>query len=70
MITELTCETTEYNVIPKIENEKTVFVIHENSLIISCLCKNDSVIDQTEISISDAISVARIILLKTGYLKS
>ena len=68
MITEMTCLTTEHNIIPKRDNEKTVFVIHENSLIISCLCKNDSVIDQTEISISDAISVARIILLRTGHL--
>ena len=69
MITELTCSTTEFSIIPEIDNDETVFCIHDKCLIISCINEKEDVLYQTEIDIKDAIELARTILLKTGYLK-
>lgn len=60
---ELICETTEYAVVPDKKNEKTVFYIHENCLVISFCDKNEEVITQSEISIEDARKLAKVLNL-------
>ena len=58
---QLTCETTEYAVVPDKKIEKTVFYIHENCLVISFCDKYDEVITQSEISIEDARKLVRVL---------
>lgn len=70
MTTELTCDTTQYNIIPAKENQETIFCIHNDAVIISCLDKKEKILYQTEISIKDAIELSHTILLKTGYINS
>lgn len=58
----LEAETTEYNVRPRQDNETTLFHLHEESLAIHLLDPQKYALEKTEISSSDAIKLAKLIL--------
>lgn len=59
----MTAEVTEYNVISDEIYEEVSFCLGEKCLVISFLDENDNVITQTEISLSDARKLAKLINL-------
>jgi len=59
----ITCETTQYAVLPNKKNEITLFSINEESFVISFCDKNGKVLEQSEICIEDARKLAKLILL-------
>jgi hypothetical protein len=59
---EIICDTTQYAVFPNKKIEKTLFSINEKSLVISFCDKNEKVLTQSEIEISDARKLAKLIL--------
>ena len=61
------CETTQFAVFPKEKNEKTIFYLGEQSMVINFCDKKEKVLDQTEISREDAINLAKIILRHNNY---
>ena len=59
------CDVTEYDIIPKKENDENTFAINEKCLIINLMdTNNDKILIQTEIDKKDAIELAKLILLK------
>lgn len=59
------CDVTEFDIIPKKENDENVFCINENCLIINFMdMSNDKILMQSEIDKKDAIELAKLILLK------
>ena len=59
------CDVTEYEIIPKKENDENTFAINEKCLIINIMdTNNDKILMQTEIDKKDAIELAKLILLK------
>ena len=59
------CVVTEFDIIPKKENDENIFAINEKCIIINLMdTKKDKIIIQTEIAKEDAIELARLILLK------
>jgi len=59
------CYVTEYDIIPKKENDENTFAINEKCLIINLMdTKKDKILMQTEINKKDAIELAKLILLK------
>lgn len=59
------CDVTEYDIIPKKENNENTFAINEKCLIINLMdTQKDKIIIQTEIDKKDAIELAKLILLK------
>lgn len=62
MIINIECETTEYACVPDDTNVITNFNINDKSLVISFLDKNNNVLTQSEIGLSDARKLAQIIL--------
>lgn len=59
------CGVTEFDIIPKKENDENIFAINEKCIIINLMdTKKDKIIIQTEIAKEDAIELARLILLK------
>jgi hypothetical protein len=56
------CNATEFDCIPLLNNDKNIFVINENSLIIN-LMNDQNILVQTEIDKADAYRLARLILL-------
>lgn len=59
------CDVTEYDIIPKGENNENTFAINEKCLIINLMdTQKDKILMQTEIDKKDAIELAKLILLK------
>lgn len=59
------CDVTEFDIIPRKENNENAFALNQNSLIINLLDgTKDKILVQTEISKEDAINLAKLILLK------
>lgn len=58
----ITCDTTEFAVYPNKKYEKTVFSINDKSLVISFCDKKEKILTQSEIEISDAKKLAKLIL--------
>jgi len=59
------CDVTEFDIIPKKENDENVFAINEKCLIINLMdSKKEKILIQTEIDKKDAIELAKLILLK------
>ncbi len=59
------CDVTEYDIIPKKENNENTFAINEKCLIINLMdTNNDKILMKTEIDKKDAIELAKLILLK------
>ena len=59
------CDVTEFDIIPKKENDENTFCINEKCLIINLIdTKTDKILIQTEIDKKDAIELAKLILLK------
>lgn len=59
------CDVTEYDIIPKKENNENTFAINEKCLIINLMdTQKNKIIIQTEIDKKDAIELAKLILLK------
>jgi hypothetical protein len=59
------CDVTEYDIIPKKDNDENTFAINEKCLIINLMdTQKDKIIIQTEIDRKDAIELAKLILLK------
>ena len=59
------CDVTEYDIIPKKDNDENTFAINENCLIINLMdTQKDKILMQTEIDKKDAIELAKLILLK------
>jgi len=59
------CDVTEFDIIPKNENDENVFAINEKCLIINLMdSKKEKILIQTEIDKKDAIELAKLILLK------
>ena len=59
------CDVTEYDIIPKKDNDENTFAINEKCLIINLMdTQKDKIIIQTEIDKKDAIELAKLILLK------
>ena len=56
-------DVTTFNVIPKEENTRNIFVIHNDSLIINFCDKDENILAQSEIEIKDAVTLAKIINL-------
>ena len=56
-------DVTTFNVIPKEENTRNIFVIHNDSLIINFCDKDENILAQSEIEIKDAATLAKIINL-------
>jgi hypothetical protein len=61
MKVQLECDTTEYYVIPKSENESNVFYFQDKAMIINFVGKDDNILSQSEISKEDALRLARLI---------
>ena len=59
------CDVTEYDIIPKKDNDEHTFAIYEKCLIINLMdTQKDKILMQTEIDKKDAIELAKLILLK------
>lgn len=58
------CDATEFNIIPPKENIENCFALNDEAMIINLLDKNQKLITQTEIDKTDAMKLARLILLK------
>ena len=59
------CDVTEYDIIPKEDNDENTFAINEKCLIINLMdTQKDKILMQTEIDKKDAIELAKLILLK------
>lgn len=59
------CDVTEFDIIPKKENNENSFAINEKCLIINFMDSGkDKIIMQSEIEKKDAIELAKLILLK------
>jgi hypothetical protein len=59
------CEVTEYDILPKKENDENSFCINEKCLIINLIdTTTDIILIQTEISKRDALELAKLIILK------
>lgn len=57
----LDCEVTEHNVTPDKRNTNVIFVIHNDSLIINFVDKNEKILMQSEIEIKDARLLTKLI---------
>jgi len=58
------CDVTEFSVIPDENYQKVLFCFSEKAMIISFMDDDDRVLTQSEIQIKDAVSLAKLILLK------
>lgn len=58
------CDATEFDIIPPKDNIENCFCLNEKSMIINLLDKNQKIITQTEIDKTDALQLARLILMK------
>ena len=59
------CQVTEFDIIPKKENDANIFSLNEKSLIINLMnTRTDKILMQTEIQKKDAIELAKLILFK------
>ena len=59
------CDVTEYDIIPKKDNDENTFAINEKCLIINLMdTQKDKILMQTEIDKKGAIELAKLILLK------
>ena len=59
------CSVTEYDIIPKKENDENVFCLNEKAMVINFMdTQKDKIIIQSEIEKRDAIQLAKLILLK------
>lgn len=58
------CDATEFNIITPKENIENCFALNDEAMIINLLDKNQKLITQTEIDKTDAMKLARLILLK------
>ena len=59
------CDVTEYDIIPKKDNDENTFAINEKCLIINLMdTQKGKIIIQTEIDKKDAIELAKLILFK------
>ena len=59
------CNVTQFDVMPKKENDENTFCINEKCLIINLMnTKKDEILMQTEIEKKDAIELAKLIFLK------
>ena len=59
---KLQCNTTEFDSFPPEECEFTQFEINERSMSVKALDANEVELSQTEISIEDAVKLAKLIL--------
>ena len=59
---KLQCNTTEFDSFPLEECEFTQFEINERSMSVKALDANEVELSQTEISIEDAVKLAKLIL--------
>ena len=63
------CDVTEYDIIPKKDNDENTFAINEKCLIINLMdTQKDKIIIQTEIDKKDAIELAKLIFGLSGSL--
>ena len=61
----LECNVTEFDIIPKKENDENVFAINNNCLIINLMdSRKDKILTQTEISKEDAVERAKLFFVK------
>jgi hypothetical protein len=59
------CDVTEFDIIPKIENQENCFAINDKSMVINFMDKHgENILYQSEIERKDAIELAKLILLK------
>jgi hypothetical protein len=58
------CDVTEFAVIPDINYQKVIFCFSGKAMVISFMDDDNRVLTQSEIEITDAVSLAKLILLK------
>jgi hypothetical protein len=56
------CEVSEYEIISNLKYDKNVFYLNKDAIVISFCDTDDTVIDQSEMTIDDAIRLAKLIL--------
>lgn len=59
---QLECNTTEHHIVPRLENEFTVFYLQNKAMIINFVDEDENVFEQSEISKEDALRLARLII--------